>query len=454
MQLSASIDDTMPIDVAKFFQAAGWEVFSVDGHDFEKMWQVLQKVYEVKEKPIVIVGQTIMGKGVDFMEKDGVLKKATWHGSAPKKELVEEWMRNAPSFSARNEKLAPDIFFENSGVTLKGKPYFDRSEVDMGVGKVYGRDEGVDCRTAYGMALLDLVEKNKNIIALSADLKGSVMTKFVAEKFPGRHIECGISEQNMVSVAGALSLDGYIPFVSTFGAFMTSRAKDQVRVNDINETNVKMIATHCGLSVGEDGPTHQAIDDMGSMLGLFNTEVIEPADPNHTDRIIRFISKEWGNFYVRMGRHKFPVLLKENGEVFFDEKYEYYYGKSDVIRNGTDLTLVVSGAISHEGMIAYEKLKSEGTNIELVVVSSIKKFDETVFESVKKTGKVLTVEDHNIASGLGTTLGAEILKSGILVSKFVNLGVERYQLSGKVEELYEAAGVSGNMIYQKVKEML
>jgi len=168
----------------------------------------------------------------------------------------------------------------------------------------------------------------------------------------------------MISLAGGMSLSGFVPFASTFGAFISSRAKDQARVNDINQTNVKMVATHCGLSVGEDGPTHQAIDDMGSFLGMFNTHVIEPADPNHCDRIIRYIASHYGNFYVRMGRHKIPVLTKEDGSLLYGEDYQYEYGKTEVLRSGSTVTIVASGSVVSEALAAREM---SGVEAEIVI---------------------------------------------------------------------------------------
>src|SRR6185295_5037155 len=200
-----------------------------------------------------------------------------------------------------------------------------------------------------------------------------------------------------------------VPFCSTFGAFMSSRAKDQARVNDINRTNVKMVATHCGLSVGEHGPTHQAIDDMGSFLGLFHTGVLEPADPNHCDRMVRFIAAHYGNFYVRMGRHKLPVLTKENGEVLFDAEYQYEYGKCELLRRGTDLTIAASGSMVSEALRAQEKLLQEGISVEIIIVSSPKKFDANLEISIRKTKKLITVEDHNPYSGFGGQIAQFII---------------------------------------------
>ncbi|MFA6991964.1 MAG: transketolase C-terminal domain-containing protein [Candidatus Gracilibacteria bacterium] len=318
--------------------------------------------------------------------------------------------------------------------------------IDSGAPIVYGKEETTDCRTAYGKALLDLAKLNQNVVALTADLKSSVMTKFVSDEKPEQYIEVGIGEQNMVSMSGGLSLIDYVPFCSTFGAFMSSRAKDQARVNDINYTNVKMVATHCGLSVGEDGPTHQAIDDAGSFLGMFNTMTVEPADPNHTDRIIRYIASHYGNFYMRMGRHKIASILKEDGTLYYDENYKYEYGKCDVLREGKDITIAAMGSLVTEAMKAYEELKKAGISAEIVVVSSIKKLGEILIKSIQKTERILTVEDHNKFSGLSSQLAKYLEENKIKVKEFKSLGSEKYQLSGKPEELYDIAGLSAKHI--------
>ena len=275
------------------------------------------------------------------------------------------------------------------------------------------------------------------------------MTKFVKESLPDQFIEFGICEQNMVSAAGGLSLSGFIPFASTFGAFLTSRAKDQARVNDINRTNVKMVATHCGLSVGEDGPTHQAVDDAGSMLGFFNTHVIEPADPNHCDRIIRYVATHFGNFYVRMGRAKIPVLTREDGSIFFDKDYEYLYGRTDVFREDSAVTIVATGPMVTEALKAREM---SGVDAEIVIVSSIKKFDDTLAQSLKKTGKVITVEDHNRQNGLGAGVALFAAEQGIPLKKFHSIAVREYQLSGKAPELYHAAKIDAEAIAEVLRK--
>lgn len=451
VQLTASLEEIMPIDIVETFKAGKWHVIEVDGHDYQAMWAALDEAQKVEGKPVAIVGRTIMGKGVDFMEDAGKAHKADWHGKAPKPEQADEAL--AQLEISEEEKALLEAFRSEH---VKWKPeqsefpnLLTKDDIDMGTPMISEPGTVTDCRSAYGKALLDLAKRNSNILALCADLRGSVKTDGVAKEFPERHIEVGIAEQNMVSLAGGLSLSNFIPFASTFGAFMSSRAKDQARVNDINHTNVKMVATHCGLSVGEDGPTHQAIDDMGSFLGMFNTMIIEPADANQTDHIIRYVAAHHGNFYVRMGRHKFPVLLKEDGSVFYDENYEYRYGRTDVVRPGDDVTIIATGACVGEAVAAREKLAESGSklSVEIVAVSSIKEFDSSLVDSIKKTKKIITVEDHNTYSGLGSQIGRFIADEELPVEVFTMLGVEEYQLSGTSQELYEKAGISAEHIH-------
>ncbi len=456
VQLSDSVKNIIPINPKKLFTAAGWTVIEVHGHDYQAMWSALRNAYSVQNTPVLLLGKTIMGKGVVGMENDGKKLKATWHGKAP---TILEAQNMLETISLTREQQQLIMEFKKEQVRWKPKKVIipkPLSRVKMNTGKpiVYQPGELTDCRTAYGKALLDLAKQNSQVIALTADVAESVKTSFVKDERPLQHIECGIAEQQMVSCAGGLSLAGYVPFASTFGAFMTSRAKDQARVNDLNQTNVKMVATHCGLSVGEDGPTHQAIDDLGSMLGLFNTMVIEPADPNQTDRIIRYAASRYGNFYVRMGRHKIPVLTKEDGTIFFDEEYEYYYGRCDVLRSGTDITIAATGATVIEALQAYEELRTGGVSAEIVIVSSIKQFDALLIESIQKTKRLLTVEDHNTYSGLGSQLAYHLQLSQVLVNQFSMLGVDTYQSSGTARELYQAAGIDSGGIVKKVREMM
>jgi transketolase len=422
------------------------------------MWHAIAESYE-SIKPTVILGRTIMGKGVSFMEPDGIAHKSTWHGNAPKPEQAEKELAGPLKMNEKEIAILDD--FRKTSVKWQPKDpskyYSDNLELMSGVtiGKpnIIPAGTKADCRGAYGKALLDLAKLNKNIVAMTADLGGSVKTNVMQKEFPERVFDVGIAEQHMVSFAGGLSLTDYIPFASTFGVFMSSRAKDQARLNDINRTNVKMVSTHCGLSVGEDGPTHQTLDDMGSFVGLFNTFVIEPADANQTDHLIRYIASHYGNFYVRMGRHEFEPILKEDGKPFYDEKYKFEYGKADLIRSGKDITIVASGSMVSISVQVADKLKNE-VSAEVIAVSSPKAIDgKMLTASLKKTGKVITIEDHNPYTGLASQLNSFIAKNGIQ-AKVENLAVREYQLSGHVMELYESAGIGPLALEKAIKAMV
>ena len=455
VQLSDSTKKIMPYNPVEYFKAACWNVLEIDGHNYDDIFEALEVAQKKNGYPTFICASTIMGKGVDFMEAEGREWKSTWHGKAPTQEQITDAVAKlTPTIEEekilgqfrKSIKIKP-IRFESTKLASKTK-------IKTGKPKLYSPGTLTDCRSAYGTALVDLAKLNKNIVALTADLAGSVKTDELAKTFPDRHIECGIAEQLMVSASAGLEIAGLVPFCSTFGVFMTSRAKDQVRVNDINKTNVKMVATHCGLSVGEDGPTHQAIDDSASVVGFFNTMHLEPADPNHCDRLVRFAASHSGNVYLRMGRHKIPVLTKENGKIFFDEKYEYTYGRTDILRTGDKVTIVTMGGVVIEALQAWEKLHEAGISAEVVIASSIKAFDETVFASIKKTGKLVMVEDHNPYSGLGGMLARECTTRGITLDSCEMLGVREYQLSGTAEELYHSAGIDSEAIVATVENML
>lgn len=454
VQLSDAIERTLPNNLIGHFRAAGWQVLEVDGHNFGKLWRTLGKAVKVKGKPVLIVAKTVMGKGVDFMEVEGRAKRSTWHGKAPAPEQIDQIL---PKFALKPRQAKSLAEFRKTVKRRPAKPVLKwpvSNTVKIGKARLYTMEKETDCRTAYGQALLDLAWLNPQIVALSADLSESVRVGMLAEKFPARYIECGIAEQLMVSAAGGLSLAGYIPFASTYAVFMGSRAKDQVRVNDVNNTNVKMVCTHAGLSVGEDGPTHQSIDDNGSMLGLFNTKIIEPADPNQVDRVIRFIAKHDGNFYVRMGRHKYPVITDLKGKPFYGVNYQYFYGRADLVRAGTKLTVLAIGPAVHEALLAWEKLVAKGKAFDLVAVSSIGQFDRTTINSLKRTGLVLTVEDHSLRSGLYGQVACLLQEEKLKARLVGGLGVKAYQSSGKSQALYQKAGIKAENIVKYIDKLI
>jgi len=448
VQLTDSLENTMPTNIVGFYKAAGWDVHEVNGHDFAAMWDAIGRAAAVTDKPSVIVGNTVMGRGVEFMEKDGREKRSDWHGKPPAAEDTEASLATDIALTAEELELLNTVLAELPNELYTPAEAGSDKPLNPGEPRTYEAAE--ECRNAYGAALLDLATDNEHVIALAADLGSSVKTAVMGKVFPDRHVECGIAEQHMVSCSGGVSLRGIVPFCSTFGAFMSSRAKDQARVNDINECNVKMVSSHCGLAVGEDGPTHQAIDDISSFAGFFHTSIFEPADANQCDRIIRRVAEDYGNVYVRMGRGKLAIITREDGSAFFAGDYKFEAGKADVIRKGTRATIVASGPMVAKALEAAENL---GGDIEVIAVASFIPFDnKTIAESAKKTGRVVTVHDHNKRTGLASFVMKALAEENVQVPVKA-LGVAEYQLSGKPDVLYANAGLSVGHIEEAVKAL-
>ncbi|MDF2378945.1 MAG: transketolase [Candidatus Gracilibacteria bacterium] len=452
VQLSGSLEEVMPVDFPAIFKSAHWNVIDIDGHDYQSMWTALREASQEKNAPTLIIGRTIMGKGVEFMEGEGREHRATWHGNAPKPDDCDEILKGLVLSDEQRSLI--DEFMSSQIKWTPEEPYASEKNfqaLDIGTPTIVESDVVTDCRSAYGNALKDLADKNPSIIGMTADLGGSVKTDIMKKSHPDRVIEVGIAEQHMVSCAGGLSLSGFVPFCSTFGAFTTSRAKDMARVNDINKANVKMVSTHCGLSVGEDGPTHQAIDDMGSFHGFFHTTILEPSDPNQCDHMIRYAAKTYGNFYVRMGRAKLPVITKEDGTPFYDASYQFTPG-CDLIREGFDITVLAAGPMVEKVLAVRAELEGQ-VSIEVISMNSLSHLnDQMVVDSLKKTGKGITIEDHNIKTGYGHTVAA-LLGDQEIAIKMKHMGVTEYQLSGKAQDLYKKAGLGSENIKNMVQEM-
>ncbi len=452
IQLSGPLKEIMPIDIPAIFHSAHWNVIDVDGHNFQKLWSALHEANQSQTAPTLLLGRTLMGKGVDFMEQDSINNTFNWHGVAPSLEQADKALAQLVVTPLEEKQISDFVQHELSWkpplpfVLEKNPP-----QIVVGKSKVLAADVKTDCRSAYGNALKELADLNPLVVAITADLGGSVKTDTMAKAHPERVFDTGIAEQHMVSASGGMSLAGLVPFCSTFGAFMTSRAKDQARVNDINRTNVKMVATHCGLSVGEDGPTHQVIDDLGSFLGFFHTTLLEPCDPNLCDQMIRYAAKTYGNFYVRMGRAKLPIITKQDAKPFYDDQYKFQPGRFDLLREGSELTFLAAGPMVTAALKALEKF---GRKVELIAMTSLSHLDERVLvASLQKTKKCLTLEDHNPRTGYGQRINAFIAEKKLDVT-VENMGVTEYQLSGKAEQLYEKAGLSEAHIEEKVQKML
>lgn len=289
-------------------------------------------------------------------------------------------------------------------------------------------DKKIATRQSYGEKLAELGEKNKNIVVLDADLSSATKTNIFAKKFPDRFINVGIAEQNMMGIAAGLSTFGKVPFVSTFAAFAAGRAYDQIR-NSIAypNLNVKVCATHAGITVGEDGATHQMIEDISMMRTIPNMRVMCTSDDVQTRWAIEEISKMEGPVYLRLCRLATPVI--------YHEKQAFEFGKGIQIGDGTDGTIIATGVTVSEAIKAKQILEEKGIHVRVVDIHTIKPIDqELVIKCAKETKRIVTVEDHNIIGGLGSAV-CEIL-SEHYPTRVERLGVQdTFGCSGKAEEL-------------------
>lgn len=299
-------------------------------------------------------------------------------------------------------------------------------------------------RDSYGNALVEFGEEYKNLVVLDADLCEATKTCFFLEKFPDRHVECGIAEANMMGVAAGLSLTGKIPFVSTFAMFAAGRAYEQIR-NSIAypHLNVKIGATHGGISVGEDGATHQCIEDFALMRVLPGMVVLNPADDMETRLAVKAALDYNGPVYMRLGRPKVQELTR-------GADYSFQIGKGVLMRSGTDVTVVATGICVAAALEAAEQLKKQGISAEVIDIHTIKPLDkELILKSAIKTGKVITVEEHSVIGGLGSAV-AECLSDNFPV-KTCRIGInDCFGESGTAEELLEKHGLNADGIYKRV----
>ncbi len=299
-------------------------------------------------------------------------------------------------------------------------------------------------REGYGQALLELGKENPKVVALSADLVESTCAHHFAETYPQRFFQSGVAEQNMITMATGLALEGFIPFASSFGVFLPMRCLDQIRVSVCyNQANVKLVATHCGLATGEDGATHQALEDVAALRAIPGIVIIEPCDYNQALLATKAAAKWKGPVYLRFHRGKFNTMTS------LQEPFEI--GKAQLVQKGEKLTIISSGPILIEVLKAKALLDFKP---EIINCPTIKPLDEkTILASAKKTGKVLVLQDHQVHGGLGSAV-AELLAEKF-PAKVKILGMpDKFGESGKPEELWEKYGLSSSKLLKEIKKMV
>lgn len=434
LQASGELDAVMPQRIGEKYRAAGWTVLEADGHDFPALYRTLRAA-EGKKSPVLILAHTVMGKGVPAIEN-----RFEYHGKVPAPEL---WTG-----------LFPD---DDRNVSLPLPPMECAPEsappVEPGTPREY--TEPQDCRSAFGKALLDLAEANPDVplAALDCDLLESVKLKELQAAHPEKVIECGIQEHNAATVAAALSKSGILTFWADFGVFGIDEVYSQLRMADFNAASLKLVCTHVGLDVGEDGKTHQCIDYISLLSNLFGFRVIVPADANQADRAVRYAARTPGNIAVCMGRSRLPILARRDGTLCYDRNCGFVYGKADWLREGGDAAIVACGSTVCRAVRAADRLAEAGIAAGVLNVPCPNKFDAEAVAEACRTGCVIVCEDHNVRTGLGTMLGAAILEAGYSC-RFKRIGVSSYGKSASPEFLFRRQGLDEESLCREIEKQL
>ena len=307
--------------------------------------------------------------------------------------------------------------------------------------------EEIALREAYGKTLVELGRTNPDIVVLDADLCHSTMTRYFFEEFPERSFDCGIAEQNMVSIAAGLAASGKVPFASTFAVFAPGRCFDQIRMSIAQAgLNVKLVATHGGISVGEDGSSHQSIEDLSRICSLPGFTVIVPVDGIETAQAVKTAASTKGPFYIRLGRPKVPLV--------YTEDYRFNLGKAVNMRPGTDATIIAIGIMVSPALEAAGELAQAGIDCRVLNMSTLKPIDEAaIISAATETGAIVTAEEHLEHGGLGSAVARVLAKHQPVPMELVALK-DTYAKSGKPDELLERYGLTAKDIKQAVQTAL
>uniref|UniRef100_A0A8C3SJL4 transketolase n=1 Tax=Chelydra serpentina TaxID=8475 RepID=A0A8C3SJL4_CHESE len=414
-------------------EAFGWNTYVVDGHAVEELDEALWQAAQVKGKPTAIVAKTYKGRGIP-----GVEDAENWHGKPMPKDKVESIIGAIQSRIQTHEVLVPHPPIEDvpqisiAGICLPSPP-------DYTIG------DKVATRKAYGVALAKLGGANERVVALDGDTKNSTFSELFKQAHPERYIECYIAEQNMVSVAlGCAARDRAVVFASTFAAFF-SRAFDHIRMGAISRTNLNLCGSHCGVSIGEDGPSQMALEDIAMFRAVPGCTVFYPSDAVSTERAVCLAANTKGICFIRTSRPETLVVYPP------EEKFEIGHAKVVRKSNADRVTVIGAGVTLHEALAAADELAKQGTHIRVIDPFTIKPLDAaTIIASARATGgRIITVEDHYREGGIGEAVAAAVSgEPGMVLQSLAVSGVPR---SGKPAELLDLFGISTKSIIAAVK---
>ena len=418
---------------AKRFESFGWHATAIDGHDMAAIVRALDESATVRKQPVAIIARTNKGQGVSTLAD-----KDNWHGKALKKgaELdaaVAEVRAAAPQVTVR--PVAARVERRVAPAAPAGAMPAPQ----------YKADDKAATREAYGTALAKLGKVNPLVTVIDCDTKNSTFAERFLAAEPGRYLEGFIAEQNMVGAAVGLSACGKIPFVSTFACFLT-RAFDHIRMAAISRANLKLAGSHCGVSIGEDGPSQMGLEDLAMMRAVPHAVVLYPSDAVATERLVEAAAQQRGIHYLRLTRPKTPILYRA------DEAFPI--GGSKVLRSSPNdrLTIISAGVTLFEALKAHEQLAREGIAVRVIDAYSIRPLDADGIRAAAKAtgGRVLTVEDHYDDGGLGDAVVNALVSEPVSVTKIAVRDIPR---SGKPEELLRLFGLDAEAIAVKAREI-
>ncbi|GLV59968.1 transketolase [Dictyobacter sp. S3.2.2.5] len=413
----------------------GWNAIVIDGHNYEEIDQAYRQAAEATDHPTVIVAKTIKGKGVSFLaDKDG------WHGKALSAEqaeqAIDELKPAARSMVYPVQKPAP----------AKPAPLGEKKPLEL---PRYELGSTEATRKAYGDALVALGAANPEVVVMDGEVSNSTYANEFTKAYPDRYFEQYIAEQQMVAFAVGTQVREKVPFASSFAAFL-SRAYDFIRMAAVSQANIRLSGSHAGVSIGEDGPSQMALEDLAMMRAIWNSTVLYPSDANQTAKLVAEMADHGGISYIRTTREKTPVIYGP------DETFPI--GGSKVVRQSDkdQVTVVAAGITLHEALEAYEQLKSDGINIRVIDAYSVKPIDdETLLAAAAEAGgKIITVEDHWPEGGLGEAVLEAFAQAAVPMPQVIKMAVESMPSSGKPAQLLEAAGISTHDIVQAVKTLV
>lgn len=416
--------------------AFGWKTMVINGHDYEEIQRAYSQAEQNKGAPTMIIAKTIKGKGVSFLENVN-----GWHGKALSKEQEKTAM----------EELQPHV---RSKVYPVQKPSSEKP-LPPDVRKplelpqyVPGKDQ-VATRRAFGDTLKALGAARSKVVAMDGEVSNSTYAEEFAKAFPERYFEQYISEQQLISSAVGMSVREYIPFASTFAVFLT-RAYDFIRMAAISRANIRLCGSHAGVSIGEDGPSQMALEDLAMLRAVFGSTVLYPSDANQAAQLVAEMVNHDGIVYIRTTREKTPVI--------YDPSETFTVGGSRVVHQSDSdkVTVVAAGITLHEALKAYDQLHEDGVNIRVIDAYSVKPMDEeTLLLAAQETGdKIITVEDHWPEGGLGEAVMEVFSQRDGAMPEIVKLAVQSMPGSGTAAELLEEAGISAHHIVQAVRALL